>query len=55
MYRLAARQAALPSEQRKEQLVLVSADNDMTPALRALSEDFPELHLGVILSHREGI
>ena len=55
MYRLAARQAALPPEQRIEQLVLVSADTDMTPALRALHEDFPELHLGVILPHREGI
>ena len=55
MYRLAARQAALPPEQRIQQLVLVSADTDMTPALRALHEDFPELHLGVILPHREGI
>eukprot|EP01132_Coremiostelium_polycephalum_P020234 gene20234-24046_t len=55
MYRLAARQATLPPEQRIEQLVLVSADTDMTPALRALREDFPELNLGVILPHREGI
>lgn len=55
MYRLAARQATLPPEQRIQQLVLVSADTDMTPALRALHEDFPELHLGVILPHREGI
>ena len=55
MYRLAARQAALPLELRVEQLVLVSADTDMTPALRALREDFPGLQLGVILPHREGI
>lgn len=55
MYRLAVRQAALPPEQRIEQLVLVSADTDMTPALRAIHEDFPELRLGVILPHREGI
>jgi hypothetical protein len=55
MYRLAARQSALPPEQRIEQLVLVSADTDMTPALRAIHEDFPELRLGVILPHREGI
>ena len=55
MYRLAARQAVLPLEQRIEQLVLVSADTDMTPALRALHEDFPDLRLGVILPHREGV
>jgi len=55
MYRLAARQASLPPEKRIEQLVLVSADTDITPALRALREDFPELRLGVILPHREGI
>lgn len=54
MYRLAARQAALPPDQRIEQIVLVSADTDMTPALRAIREDFPDLHLGVILPHREG-
>jgi len=55
MYRLAAQQAALPPAQRIEQLVLVSADTDMTPALRAIREDFPDLRLGVILPHREGI
>jgi hypothetical protein len=55
MYRLAARQVGLPPEERVEQLVLVSADTDMTPALRALREDFPELRIGVILPHREGI
>lgn len=55
MYRLAAKQAALPAEQRIEQIVLVSADTDMTPAIKALHEDFPELRLGVILPHREGI
>ncbi|WPX91196.1 NYN domain-containing protein [Pseudomonas asiatica] len=55
MYRMAARQASLPAEKRVEQLVLVSADTDMTPALRALREDFPDLRMGVILPHREGI
>lgn len=54
MYRLAARQIALPPEDRIQQLVLVSADTDMTPSLRAIREDFPDLHLGVILPHREG-
>ncbi|MCI9874477.1 NYN domain-containing protein [Pseudomonas atacamensis] len=55
MYRLAAQQTALPPEQRVQQIVLVSADTDMTPALRALHEDFPDLPIGVILPHREGI
>lgn len=55
MYRLATRQPALPPEERIGQIVLVSADTDMAPALRALREDFPELRLGVILPHREGI
>lgn len=55
MYRLTVHQAALPPEQRIEQLVLVSADTDMTPALRAIREDFPTMRVGVILPHREGI
>lgn len=55
MYRLAARQAGLKLQERIQQLVLVSADTDMTPALQALREDFPELRIGVILPHREGI
>ncbi|EHY76811.1 hypothetical protein PstZobell_05158 [Stutzerimonas stutzeri ATCC 14405 = CCUG 16156] len=55
MYRLAAKQASLPIDERIDQLVLVSADTDMTPALRALREDFPQMRLGVILPHREGI
>ncbi|SDS32702.1 NYN domain-containing protein [Pseudomonas asplenii] len=55
MYRLAARQAFLTADERVEQIVLVSADTDMTPALRALREDYPELQIGVILPHREDI
>lgn len=55
MYRLASRQASLPAEDRVQQLVLVSADTDMTPALKAIKEDFPDLRLGVILPHREGM
>ncbi|MBO9551695.1 NYN domain-containing protein [Pseudomonas sp.] len=55
MYRLASRQASLPAEERVKQLVLVSADTDMTPALKAIKEDFPDLRLGVILPHREGM
>ena len=55
MYRLASREAQLPPEQRTQQIVLVSGDTDMTPALKALREDFPDLRIGVILPHREGI
>lgn len=55
MYRKATKQSSLPKDQRLEQLVLVSADTDMGPALQALREDFPELKLGVILPHREGV
>lgn len=52
MYRLAARQTLHPPDERIEQLVLVSGDTDMAPALRAIREDFPDLTLGVILPHR---
>ncbi len=55
MYRLVSREAQLPPEQRTQQIVLVSGDTDMTPALKALREDFPNLRIGVILPHREGI
>ena len=55
LYRLAARQSGLKPQERIQQLVLVSADTDMTPALQALREDFPELRIGVVLPHREGI
>lgn len=55
MYRLASREEFLPPEQRTQQIVLVSGDTDMTPALKAIREDFPDLHIGVILPHREGV
>lgn len=55
MYRLATRQSTVVPEHRIEQIVLVSADTDMAPALRALREDYPALRIGVILPHREGI
>lgn len=55
MYRLVSREAQLPPEQRTQQIVLVSGDTDMTPALKALREDFPNLRIGVILPHRAGI
>lgn len=53
MYRLAVRQEQLPADERIQQLVLVSADTDMTPALRAIREDFPAMRLGIILPHDE--
>jgi uncharacterized LabA/DUF88 family protein len=55
MYRLASKQRDIPEHQRIQQIVLVSADTDMTPALCALKEDFPEIRRGVIFPHREGI
>lgn len=55
MYRLAARQASLAEDGRIDQIVLVSADTDMTPALRAIREDFPAMQVGIILPHRAGI
>lgn len=55
MYRTASKQAMAQEPLGIEQLVLVSADTDMTPALVAIGEDFPEFRLGVILPHREGI
>lgn len=55
MYRLLSQQQNLPADERIEQIVLVSADTDMTPALKAIQEDFHEITVGVILPHREGI
>lgn len=55
MYRLCSRQQSLSIDARIEQLVLISADTDMTPALKAIREDFPEITIGIILPHREGI
>ena len=52
MYRTASRQAICNVHDRIEQLVLVSSDTDMTPALRAIREDFPDMKVGVILPHR---
>ena len=48
MYRTACR-----SDQLKiEQIVLVSGDTDLGPALAAIRQDFPNIRLGVILPHR---
>lgn len=53
MYRLATKQLLEKSTQPFEQIILVSADTDLGPAIRALREDFPDLIIGVILPHRE--
>lgn len=50
MYRTVAKQ-----ENAVQQIVLVSADTDMAPALAAIREDFPEIKIGVIFPHREGL
>lgn len=55
MYRLLALQHRNLAEEPIQQIVLVSADTDMTPALKAIKEDFPEVTVGIILPHREGI
>lgn len=52
MYRAASR-SALASEPSVQQIVLVSADTDFAPAIQAIREDFPAIHLGLILPHRE--
>jgi hypothetical protein len=54
MYRLFAKQQKLSPNERIAQLVLVSADTDMTPALKAIREDFPNVRIGIILPHRQG-
>lgn len=50
MYRAACRSHL--DESRVEQIVVVSGDTDLSPALRSIRSDFPELRLGVILPHR---
>lgn len=55
MYRLLSKQQALHMEDQIQQVVFVSADTDIGPALRAIKEDFPNVVIGVILPHREGI
>lgn len=52
MYRTASR-ASAEQASAATQLVLVSADTDFAPAVRAIREDFPALRLGLILPHRE--
>ena len=55
MYQLAWKESLKEAGQGIEQIVLVSADTDLGPALKAIREDFPKMHIGVILPHREDI
>jgi uncharacterized LabA/DUF88 family protein len=54
MYRTAAREAKDNHADCIQQLVLVSGDTDMAPALRAIREDFPHLTVGIVLPYRTG-
>jgi len=54
MYRTAARQAKVNDAEGIQQVVLVSGDTDMAPALRAIREDFPQMTVGVVLPYRTG-
>ncbi|PCF94100.1 NYN domain-containing protein [Vreelandella nigrificans] len=55
MYRLAAKQRREDaSEGRIQQIVLVSGDTDLAPALEAIREDFPHLRIGIIVPHHNG-
>ncbi len=54
MYRTAAKQADIHIAERIQQFVLVSGDTDLTPALRAIREDFPQITVGVVLPCRTG-
>jgi len=54
MYRTAARETKDKHAECIQQLVLVSGDTDMAPALRAIREDFPHITVGVVLPYRTG-
>jgi len=49
MYRAACRSG----QSGVSQIVLVSGDTDLAPALAAIRRDFPDIRLGVILPHRQ--
>ncbi|MBV4476644.1 MULTISPECIES: NYN domain-containing protein [Pseudomonas] len=52
MYRAASRQTACAAHECIEQIVLVSGDTDMTPVLKAVRADFPNVIIGIILPYR---
>lgn len=51
MYRTASKASQLGIAQ----IVLVSGDTDLGPALSAIRDDFPDIRIGVILPHRQRI
>jgi hypothetical protein len=53
MYRAAAKSSKATEDAKLEQIVLMSADTDLVPALRAIREDFPAILVGTIFPHRE--
>ncbi|MGF6129000.1 uncharacterized LabA/DUF88 family protein [Pseudomonas frederiksbergensis] len=55
MYRTAARQTKVTAAESIQQLVLVSGDTDMAPALKANREDFPHITVGIVLPYRTGL
>ncbi len=56
MYRMAAKHCWRGEcDDQIQQIVLVSGDTDMTPALEAVREDFPHLRIGIIVPHRKGM
>lgn len=55
MYQLAWKESSKGQGKGVEQIVLMSADTDMAPALEAIRADFPNIRIGVILPHREGL
>jgi len=57
MYRTALieSQKASDDPSKIEQILLVSDDTDMTPALRMVRQDFPSMKIGLIFPQRENL
>ena len=57
MYRTALLESKKPSDDPSKihQIVLVSGDTDMTPALKMIREDFPAMKIGLIFPQRENL
>ncbi|MFX4921900.1 NYN domain-containing protein, partial [Acinetobacter baumannii] len=55
MYRTALLESQKPPNDpsKIEQILLVSGDTDMTPALRLIRQDFPSMKIGLIFPQRE--
>lgn len=57
MYRTALIESQKSSDDpsKIEQILLVSGDTDMTPALRMVRQDFPSMKIGLIFPQRENL